>query len=102
MSSDERLHALGRIRLVCNHHNPISVHVHGAQAALSVTHQAEHGFVKVLVLLLCTQTQTCSTFNSTDHILSSDTQSFIIFDTDVESKVRNQTELTVDCSSLQL
>lgn len=60
MSSDERLHALGRIRLVCNHHHPISVHVHGAQAALSVTHQAEHGFVKVLVLLLCTQTQTCS------------------------------------------
>lgn len=54
MSSDERLHALRRVRLVCNHHHPISVHVHGAQATLSVTDQAEHGFVKVLVLLLCT------------------------------------------------
>lgn len=52
MSSDERLHALCRVRLVCDHHHPISVHVHGAQATLSVTDQAEHGFVKVLVLLL--------------------------------------------------
>lgn len=55
MSSDERLHALCRVRLVRNHHHPISVHVHGAQAELSVTDQAEHGFVKVLVLLLHTQ-----------------------------------------------
>lgn len=58
MSSDEWLHALCRVRLIRNHHHPISVHVHGAQATLSVTDQAEHGFVKVLVLLLCTQTQT--------------------------------------------
>ena len=58
MSSDERLHALCRVRLVSNHHHPISVHVHGAQVALSVTDQAEHGFVKVLVLLLCTKTKT--------------------------------------------
>lgn len=55
-SLDERLHALCRVRLVRNHRHPISVHVQRAQAALSVTDQAEHGFVKVLVLLLCTQT----------------------------------------------
>lgn len=60
MSSDERLHALCRIRLVCYHRHPISVHVHGAQAALAAPHQAEHGFVKVLVLLLHTQTRRIS------------------------------------------
>lgn len=64
MSSDERLHALCRVRLVCDHHHPISVHVHGAQATLTVTDQAEHGFVKVLVLLLCTQTLTFSRSHS--------------------------------------
>lgn len=51
-SSDEGLHALCRVRLIRDHHHPVSVHVHGAQATLSVTDQAEHGFVKVLVLLL--------------------------------------------------
>ena len=58
MSSDKRLHALRGVRLVCNHHHPVSVHVKGAQVALSVANQAEHGFVKVLVLLLYVRTHT--------------------------------------------
>lgn len=81
MSSDERLHALCRVRLVCNHHHPISVHVHGAQVALSVTDQAEHGFVKVLVLLLCTETQTRNwlTLRFTSyHILSNYNSIFLV------------------------
>lgn len=57
MSSDERLHALCGVRLICYHHHPISVHVHGAEPTLSVTDQAEHGFVKVVVLLLWTHMQ---------------------------------------------
>lgn len=57
MSSDKRLQALCRVRLICNHHHSISVHVHGAQATLLVTDQGEHGFIKVLVLLLCMKTQ---------------------------------------------
>lgn len=56
MSSDERLHALCRVQLVCDDRRPVRVHVHGAQAALSAPQQAEHGFVKVLVLLLHTHT----------------------------------------------
>lgn len=73
MSSDERLHALGGVRLVCNHHHPISVHMQGTQAALSVTHQAEHSFVKVLVLLLWTWRQTQHE-NFTDRMLWCDTE----------------------------
>lgn len=58
MSSDERLHTFGRVRLVYNHQQPVSIHGYGAETSLCVTHQAEHGFVKVVVLLLQTDTHT--------------------------------------------
>lgn len=50
-SSHQGLHALCRVRLVRQQRRPGGVHVQGA-----ATHQAEHGLVKVLVLLLWTNT----------------------------------------------
>lgn len=72
MSSDERLHALCGVRLVCDHHRPISVHVHGAQATLSVTDQAEHGFVKVLVLLYVSEDSWPHEIDHLSHLIDVD------------------------------
>lgn len=72
MSSDERLHALCRVRLVRDHHHPISVHVHGAQATLCVTDQAEHGFVKVLVLLYISEDARPHEINHLSHLVDVD------------------------------